>query len=77
MIVSLIEMKTGESGKIADLRGGHGFHARIQGMGVRIGKDVKKIGSGFLRGPQTVLIDNYQIAIGYGMASKIFVEVER
>ncbi|MBN1872462.1 MAG: ferrous iron transport protein A [Candidatus Omnitrophica bacterium] len=77
MIVSLVDMKQGESGTIADLRGGHGFTMRIQSMGVYVGKRVKKVGSGFFRGPQTVLIDKYQIAIGYGMASKIFVEVDR
>ena len=77
MIVSLVEMRPGESGTVADLRGGQGFLNRIQGMGMRIGKKVKKVGSGLFMGPQTVLIDNYQIAIGYGMASKIFIEVDR
>ena len=77
MIVSLIDMKRGETGVIVELQGGFGFTTRIQGIGVRIGKRIKKTGAHFWRGPQTGLVDNFQVAIGHGMASKIFVEVER
>ena len=77
MIVSLIDMKRGETGVIVELQGGFGFTTRIQSMGVRIGKRIKKTGAHFWRGPQTVLVDNFQVAIGYGMATRIFVEVER
>ena len=77
MIVKLIDMKPGEAGVVAELNGGFGFMDRIQSMGVRVGKGIKKLGPHFWRGPQTVLIDNFKIAIGYGMASKIFVEVKR
>ncbi len=77
MIVNLIDMKRGETGVVAELQGGFGFTTRIQSMGIRIGKKIKKTGAHFWRGPQTVLVDNFQVAIGHGMASKIFVEVER
>ncbi len=77
MIISVIEMKPGEKGIVVSLEGGHGFVERIQSMGVRVGKEIKKVGSHFWHGPQTVLIDRFQIAIGYGMASKILVEVNR
>ena len=77
MIVSLVDMKTGEKGVVVDLQAGHGFTNRIQSMGIRIGKEIKKTSSHFWRGPQTVLVDNFKVAIGHGMARKIFVEVER
>ena len=77
MIVSLIDMKSGETGVVVRLEGGSGFADRIQSMGVRVGKEIKKTGAHFWRGPQTVLVDNFKVAVGYGMASKIFVEVKR
>ena len=77
MIVSLLEMKSGETGVVVRLEGGPGFTDRVQSMGVRVGKNIKKTGAHFWRGPQTVLVDNFKVAIGHGMASRIFVEVER
>ena len=76
MILTLTEMKLGQVGIVCDVKGGLGATERIRSMGIRIGKKIKKTGSNFGRGPQTVLIDNYKVAIGYGMATKIMVEVE-
>ena len=70
-------MKPGERGVVVNLEGGYGFTERVQSMGIRVGKEIKKTGAHFWRGPQTVLVDNFQVAIGFGMASKIFVEVKR
>ena len=77
MLISLVDMKPGEIGTIADIRGGRGMMLRVQHMGIRVGKRIMKAGSHFWRGPQTVIIDKFQVAIGYGMASRIFVEVDR
>lgn len=75
MVTSLIDMKIGEIGVVKELRGGENFIQKVQPMGVRIDKKVKKISAHFFRGPLTLEIDNVRFAIGYGMASKIFVEV--
>ena len=77
MLISLVEMKTGEMGRVVELKGGRGFSDRISSMGLRVGKDIRKIDAGIFRGPQTVLIDGFQIALGYGMALKILIEVNR
>ena len=77
MIVSIVDMKTQETGTVTDIQGGAAMTARIQSMGIRAGKKIKKTGSHFWRGPQTVTMDNLNIAIGHGMAARIFVEVER
>jgi Fe2+ transport system protein FeoA len=77
MVVNLVDMKSGETGVVVDLQGGSGFITRIQSMGIRIGKEIKKTGAHFWRGPQTVLVDNFKVAIGYGMATSIFIEVKR
>lgn len=77
MIVSLVDMKPGEKGIVASIEGGTGAISRIQNLGIQIGKSITKTGSHFGRGPQTVLVGHFKAAIGYGMAAKIFVEVER
>ena len=77
MLMDLTQMKPGESGIIKELRGGGEFTRRIQSMGVREGKRVRKVSSHFWGGPQTIEVDNMRVAIGFGMARKIFVEVDR
>ncbi|MBL7068377.1 MAG: ferrous iron transport protein A [Candidatus Omnitrophica bacterium] len=77
MTVDLTQVRPGESGIVADIQGGHGMTERVQAMGVRPGKRITKISSHFWRGPQTVQVDNTQVAIGFGMARRILIEVER
>ncbi len=76
MQTSLVEMKPGQSGVITEIRGGAGIAARLNQIGLRKGKRIKKISSVFSRGPVTVSIDNYQVAVGYGKAVRILVEVD-
>ena len=76
-IISLNEMKGGESGLIREIRGGYGFVKRMDSMNVRVGKRITKLTSLFRGGPVTVQIDNSQLALGYGMAGRILVEVNR
>ncbi len=75
MKISIVEMKPGERGPVVDIQGGLGMTTRVQNMGIRVGKELKKVDSHFWRGPQTVMVDRFQVAIGHGMASRIFVEV--
>ena len=77
MVISLVDMNPGEKGVVVDIQGGMGATGRIQGLGIRVGKNIEKTASQFGRGPQSVIVDNFKAAIGYGMASKIIVEVER
>ncbi|MFC1508084.1 ferrous iron transport protein A [Candidatus Omnitrophota bacterium] len=77
MLIELTQMKPGEAGIIKESCGGEDFTRRIRSMGIREGRVLKKISSHFWRGPQTVEVDRARIAIGFGMAKKIFIEVER
>lgn len=76
-LIDLTQMKPGESGIIEEIRGGHGLVTRIQGMGLRPGKCVIKVSNHFWRGPQTVAVGRLHIAIGFGMAKKIFIRIEK
>lgn len=75
MQVNLVEMKPGQSGIISEVQGGHGFATKLSHIGLHEGKKIKKISSVFRRGPVTVCVDNFQVAIGYGKAVRIMVEV--
>ncbi|MFZ2603324.1 MAG: FeoA family protein [Candidatus Omnitrophota bacterium] len=77
MILDLTKILPGETGVVMEIQGGCGFIRKLQSLGIRPGKKIIKVSSHFWRGPQTVEIDNLQIAIGFGMAKRIFVEVKR
>jgi len=77
MVIDLTEMRTGETGLVEGLGGGQAFVKKVQSMGIRPGKKIKKISSHFWGGPQTVEVDNLSLAVGFGMAKKISVRVER
>jgi ferrous iron transport protein A len=68
-------MKQGQSGYVINIQGGHGMVRRLEALGLRVSKRVRKVNSMFMRGPIVVEVDGAQIAVGYGMASRIFVEV--
>ncbi|MBU0568652.1 ferrous iron transport protein A [bacterium] len=72
----LTELKVGEAGTIVELCGNQGFLKRICALGIREGKEIQKVSSQVWQGPITVKIDNFQVALGFGMAKKIIVEVE-
>jgi ferrous iron transport protein A len=73
-IIPLVYLNKSSSAKILEIQGGHGFHRRLNVLGIREGQIVRIISKQPLRGPITVTIGNTQITIGRGMASKILVE---
>lgn len=76
MEISLAELTTGERGRIVRFEGGWGFQARLEALGLRENKTVQKVANQPLRGPVVVEVDGCRIAIGRGMAAKVFVEVQ-
>ena len=75
MIVDLSKMETGEAGTVVSLEGGSHFALRLQNLGIRPGKKITKLSGHFWRGPITVQVDRANVALGFGMASRIMVEV--
>ena len=73
---SLVEMGMGQKGVVAEVRGGHGLKRRLDAMGIRRGVRLAKTSGPYLRGPVTVRVGNAQMALGFGMASRVFVETE-
>lgn len=76
-VISLTKMKVGESGTIYDFKEGKKLCKKLDSLGIRKGKKVKKISDVFMKGPITIQIENSsRIAIGRGMAEKIMVKVD-
>lgn len=76
-LVPLTKLGAGQSGIVADIAGGGGAVRRLGLLGIRVGRKITKVSGMFMRGPITVQVDRTQVGIGFGMASKIIVEVKR
>ena len=77
MVIDLTQMQQGEVGTVKEIQGGHGIVRKLQSIGLRPGKKIVKVSCHFWRGPQTIAIDNIQVAIGFGTAKRIFIEIEK
>ena len=75
-LVTLREMKAGQSGKIIEIHSGHGLVNRLDAMGIRTGGTIKKLSSMVMRGPVTAQCGSTCVALGRGMADKILVELD-
>ena len=69
-------MQTGQSARVVQIQGGIGLVNRLSTMGLRPGKKVTKVSAMLMRGPVTIQIGSTRMAIGFGMANKIMVELE-
>ncbi len=75
-MVTLRQMQSGQSGKVVEIQGGHGLVNRLSALGIRPGKRITKVSSMLMRGPVTLQSGHTRMAVGFGIASKIIVELE-
>ena len=75
--LTLAEMRTGQTGTVVGVLGGHGLIRRLDALGIRPGKKVTKLSSTLFRGPVTLRVNNSRVAVGFGMARKIIVEADK
>jgi len=74
-LIPLSMLAEGEEGKIVSIRGGYGLIRRLAELGFNPDTKIKVVRAS--TGPVVVLLRESRIAIGRGVAMKIFVEVER
>ncbi|MEO2151954.1 MAG: FeoA family protein [Thermococcus sp.] len=72
MIVPLLSLAPGERGVVVDLRGGPNFRSRLYAMGLAPGAIVRVLES-YPRGPIILEVGGTRLALGKGMASRVFV----
>ncbi len=75
MLKRITEMKPNEAGTVLRIDGGHGMVRRLETMGVRPGVVIAKRSSQPLRGPVTLQVHGTELALGFGIACRIYVEV--
>ncbi len=73
--VSLVQMRPGQKGRIVEINGGYGLALKLDALGIRTGKEIKKISEQLMRGPVLLQQNQTQAALGFGMASKVLVEI--
>jgi len=73
--VSLAQMRSGQKGKIVEIDGGYGLACKLDALGIRVGKQITKTSEQWMRGPVLLKQDHTQAAVGFGMASRVFVEI--
>ena len=75
--ISLADMAAGQKAIVVEVHGGRGVHHRLQLLGIRPGAVVTKISNAFRPGAVVVQVGGSQTAVGYGVANKIIVEIQR
>ena len=76
VILSIAQMQALQGGRVVACHGGHGFSRRLDAMGIRPGVTIEKIVAQPFRGPSVIRVCGTQVAIGFGMAQRILVEVD-
>jgi len=75
-LVTLRQMQSRQSGRVVQIQGGHGLVNRLSALGIRPGKRITKVSAMLMRGPVTIQSGNTQVAVGFGMANRIIVELD-
>ena len=74
--LTLRQMEIGQTGTVTGILGGPGLIRRLEALGIRPGRKVTKLSCALFRGPVTLRVDRAQVAVGFGMANKIIVEMD-
>ena len=75
-MVSINNLKKGQCGKISFIRGGHNLLQRLLDMGLTPGTKICAVRVAPLGGPVELSVRGSKLALGRGVASKVFVELE-
>ena len=75
--VSLVDMKAKQTGQIVEIKGGGAFEKRLAAMGIHLEKHVTKMSAFVMRGPVAIKVGRTVVALGYGMAAKVWVDLSK
>jgi DtxR family Mn-dependent transcriptional regulator len=76
-LVALSELKEGQLGKVFFIRGGHNVLQRLLDMGLTPGTRIGVVKAAPFEGPVEISVRSSKLALGRGIASKVFVDVEK
>ncbi len=75
-MVVLNDLNDGTTGIITAINGGHGLIQKLDALGIRVGKEITKVSRQWMKGPVIIRSGNTEVALGYGMASRIIVKIK-
>jgi Fe2+ transport system protein FeoA len=75
-LANLVDLHKGGSGIVEYIQGGYGLHSCIGALGITVGKRITKVTPMLFQGPVSVNVENVQVSIGFGMASRIMLRVD-
>jgi len=75
LVISAAEMGPGQTGIVVNLAGGRGMVRRMQAMGIHPGVPISRLSAQPFRGPVSLQVGATQVAVGFGLARRIMVEV--
>jgi len=75
-MITLIDLPDGSTGTITAINGGYGLTQKLDDLGIHIGKEIIKVSRQWMKGPVIIRSGNMEIALGYGMARRIMVEIK-
>lgn len=73
---SLVNIKANRKCRVSEIAGGTNLQSRLMNMGIYKGKELMKLSHIGLRGPVVIKSGRSILALGHGVAAKIFCEVE-
>ena len=73
-LIALSELKVGQTGKINFIRGGHNVLQRLLDMGLTPNTKITLIKSAPFEGPIQISVRGSKLALGRGIASKVFID---
>ncbi len=73
--VILTKLKHTTKARIVEILGSPLLQSRLMSMGIYPGREITKLSHFVLRGPITIKVGRSVLALGYGMARRITVEV--
>jgi ferrous iron transport protein A len=74
--ISLIQMRENQKVKVSEISGGRILQHKMMSMGIYPGRKITKLSHFAIRGPVVVKVGRGVLALGYGVAAKIIVEIE-
>jgi len=76
-LITLAQLKNGQSSTVVEIQGGRRMTDRLNALGIIPGKKITKTSAMLMRGPVTVEVDRVEVAIGFGMASRVVVRPDQ
>jgi len=71
---TLVNLTNNEEGFILSIEGGRNAISKLEALGIRPGKKIRKMNSQIFRGPIVIEIDGRDIGLGYGLANKVLIK---